>query len=148
VASVLLNQSEVYCARDELDAAVASCERALAIFTEIGDEVSRGETFRWQGYALRRNGELPRAERVLNEAVRIAVRFQVALLEAEAARELGAVRRALADPLGAEKWLERALDRFTALGAQREAAEVREELGTLPRRPERIVPSDEGEARL
>ena len=131
IANVLLNRSELSCARERYGDAVASCDLALSIYSAIGDEVGRGEAMRWKGHALRYMGQLDAAERALNEAARVSHRTQVKLLEAETMRDLGAVRRARGDAFGATKNLERALELFTALGAQREVDELASELKTM-----------------
>jgi tetratricopeptide (TPR) repeat protein len=128
VANVLINRSELLCARGQFDAAAAECSRALAIYTETGDEVGRGEAMRLQAHAERRAGRHEAAVRLLREAVRIAARHQSALLEAEAARELGALEQERGDAAAATQWLERALARFVSLGAKREEEAVRAEL--------------------
>jgi len=131
IANVLLNRSELSCARERYGDAVASCDLALSIYSSIGDEVGRGEAMRWKGHALRHMGQLDQAERSLNDAARVAHRTQVKLLEAEATRDLAAVRRAGGDAFGATKHLERALELFRTLGAQREVDEVVSELKAL-----------------
>jgi tetratricopeptide (TPR) repeat protein len=131
IANVLLNRSELSCARDRYGDAVAGCDLALSIYSAIGDEVGRGEAMRWKGHALRLMGQLDQAERALNDAARIAHRTQVKLLEAEAMRDLGALYRARADVAQATKSLERALELFTQLGAQREVDELGAELRAL-----------------
>jgi len=131
IANVLLNRSELSCARERYGDAVASCDLALSIYSAIGDEVGRGEAMRWKGHALRHMGQLDQAERTLHEAARVAHRTQVKLLEAEATRDLAAVHRARGDAFGATKHVERALELFTSLGAQREVDELASELKTL-----------------
>ncbi|HEY9229012.1 MAG TPA: tetratricopeptide repeat protein, partial [Gemmatimonadaceae bacterium] len=51
VASVLVNRSEVSCARGRFEEAIASCDLAISISEEIGAEVQRGEALRWKGHA-------------------------------------------------------------------------------------------------
>jgi tetratricopeptide (TPR) repeat protein len=132
IANVLLNRSEVSCARERFDDAVANCDLALSIYSEIGDEVGRGEAMRWKGHALVRFGRFADGDRALNDALRIARRSQVKLLEAEAARDLAASRRQQGDAAGARKVLTRALALFEELGAQREIADAQSELARLP----------------
>lgn len=127
-ASVLVNRSEVKCARGRFDEAVSDCDLAISIAEEIGAEVQRGEALRWKGHALSEAGRHADADRVLREALRIARRTHVKLLEAEAARDLGLLSSAKRDVPGARKWLSLALDLFEAMGAQRDAIEVRDDL--------------------
>ena len=121
IAKVLLNQAEVLVARKEFDRAIRNCELSMAISVEIGDEVERGEAFRWQGYAYRVAGKLEAAEAALVEAVQVAQRFRVKLLEAEASRELWEVKRAAGSP-DAARWRAQALTLFRNLGAERDVA--------------------------
>jgi tetratricopeptide (TPR) repeat protein len=116
-----VNRSEVLVERGALRDAIDHCDRALAIYADVGDEVGRGEALRWRGHALGRAGELAAAERSTTEAVQIAMRSGARLLEAEAARDLGILRGMLGDIEGGEKLLRRALGLFTELGIQREA---------------------------
>jgi tetratricopeptide (TPR) repeat protein len=104
---------------------------ALAIFDDIGAEVLRGTALRWKGRALRELGQYAGAERALTEAMRIAHRSQARLLEAESMLELGGMLVLSGDQAAARKWLTRSLDLFTALGATREADEVRADLSAL-----------------
>jgi tetratricopeptide (TPR) repeat protein len=131
IASVLVNQSEVSCARERFDDAIAACDLAISISEEIGAEVQRGEALRWKGHALSRAGRHPAAEQASREAMRIARRTHVKLLEAEATRDLGTGAATRGDIARARKWLSRALELFEALGVQRDAADVRDELQRL-----------------
>jgi tetratricopeptide (TPR) repeat protein len=131
VASVLVNRSEVSCARNEFDKAIADCDRAISIAEAAGAEVERGEALRWKGFALWRAGRHAPAEEALRDAVRIAHRTHVKLLEAEASRDLGLQAIDLGETERARKWLLRARQLFESLGAQRELSVVREGLDRL-----------------
>jgi tetratricopeptide (TPR) repeat protein len=132
IANVLVNRSEVSCARERYDDAVAACDLAISITEELGAEVQRGEALRWKGYALARAGRLQAAEEASREAMRIGRRTHVKLLEAESTRDLGFGAVTRGDIPRARKWLERALELFETLGVSRDATEVREQLGKLP----------------
>ena len=133
IASVLVNRSEVSCARERFDDAIADCDLAISIAAEIGAEVQRGEALRWKGRALSLARRYDAAEQVLRDALRIARRTHVKLLQAEASRDLGSGALARGDTASARKWLDRALQMFEALGARRESAEVRDELRRIGR---------------
>ena len=78
IASVLVNRSEVYCARERFDEAIADCDIAISIAKEIGAEVQRGEALRWKGHALScLRADTRRAESPLRDAIRIARRTHV-----------------------------------------------------------------------
>lgn len=119
IAKVLLNQAEVFVVREAYDRAVRNCALSMSIAVEMGDEVERGEAFRWQGYAYRKAGNAEAAERALTEAALVAQRFRVKLLEAEASREMWELKRE-SDPAAAGRWRTRALGLFRELGAERE----------------------------
>jgi tetratricopeptide (TPR) repeat protein len=128
-ANVLLNRTELLVGRERLEEALSSSERALELFTQLGDEVGRAEALRWIGRVHAERGDLPAAERRLRETVRIAMRLQRPLLEAEACRDLGRLKRTEGDREESLKWLRRAHDRFVAVGAVKDAAGVWRELG-------------------
>lgn len=128
IANVLLNRSELSIARGSPEDAIAACDHALALYDRLGDEVGRGEALRWRGHALVRMKRLPEAEHALDEAIRIARRAQVRLLEAESLRDLGESRLAAGDRVAATQALRAALALFEQLGAQREVAEIRQAL--------------------
>ena len=129
VAKTLVNRSEVLSERGALDDAVEHCDRALAIYGYVGDEVGRGEALRWRAHALAKSGAYAAAERDAAEALHIAVRAGTKLLEAEAARDLGRLRRMQGDRESGQKLLQRAAALFTEIGARHEALATRELLG-------------------
>lgn len=133
IANVLLNHCEVLRATGDVAAALAQAERALALHTEIGNEIGRGEALRWTGALLRsldRAGHA-RAEHLLAEAIRIATRHRANLLHAEAARELGELKLSRGDRTGALQWLERARASFAELGGSVELDAVTQRLTEL-----------------
>lgn len=131
VANVLLNESDVHCAAGRYDVAVAQCERALAVYVEIGDEPGRGDALRGRARALRGLGRFADATNSLQDAMRIASRLQTRLLQAEVQREFGLLASEMGDREEATRHLTAALAGFTELGAQRECIEVRVELRAL-----------------
>jgi len=131
IASALVNRSEIACARGNYDDAIADCDRAISIAEAVGAEAQRGDALRWKGHALWRAKHHDAAEAALREAVRIAHRTHVKLLEAEAARDLGLQAIELSETARARKWLNRAAQLFEALGAQRELTAVRETVAQL-----------------
>lgn len=122
IASALVNRSEVLLAQAALAEAVRHCELAIAMYDELGDELGRGEAQRWQGRALRERGDMAAAERALVDAVHVAVRYRVKLLEAEASRELAVLKRTAGHTDEADRWEGRAMALFRELGAHRELA--------------------------
>ncbi|HEX6600264.1 MAG TPA: tetratricopeptide repeat protein [Gemmatimonadaceae bacterium] len=124
VARTLVNRSEVLTARGLARDAVEHCDRALASYATLGDEVGRGEALRWRAHALRKLGERSAAERSAAEAMQVAARCGARLLEAEAARELGYLCDLVRDPDGARRMFTRALGLFRELGSTREVEEL------------------------
>jgi tetratricopeptide (TPR) repeat protein len=124
IAAVLRDRAEVLAARGDLSGAVRQCQLAIAIFAELGDELGRGESQRWQGRFLRELSDWPAAERSLTDALAIAKHFRARLLEAETTRELAALARATGRSADARRWHKRALSLFRELGAQREIQEL------------------------
>ncbi|MDB4875241.1 MAG: metal dependent phosphohydrolase [Gemmatimonadetes bacterium] len=131
IATVLLNRSELSCARGDFDDAIANCDLALSIYADVGDDVGRGEAQRWKGHALFRQKRFADAERVLADALKIARRSQVRLLEAESSWDMGLSRAAHGDGAGAKESLQRAHELFEQLGARRELAKVAAALAAL-----------------
>jgi tetratricopeptide (TPR) repeat protein len=131
IATVLLNRSELSCARLQFDDAVSMCDLSISVYDEIGDEIGRGEALRWKGHALRMLTQFADAEIALQDAVRIARRSQIKLLEAESSRELALTRLGQGSPESAAKLLTRALQLFEELGARRDASAVRLELAAI-----------------
>lgn len=127
-AHVLLEESGLHCVGGRFDAAIARCDRALAIYAELGDKPGRGSSLRARSRALRLAGRHADAGSDATEALRIAARLRSRLLEAEATRELGLVRLAMGDATAASSLLAGALATFTELGAEREMSAVRAEL--------------------
>ncbi len=126
IAKTLVNRSEVLVARDRLSEALEHCDRALEIYSLVGDEVGRGEALRWRAQAIGGTGDLGEAERSAAEALQIAMRAGARLLEAESSRDLGVIRGLRGDRAGGAKQLKRALVIFNELGAKRESLEVAE----------------------
>jgi tetratricopeptide (TPR) repeat protein len=143
VARSLVNRTEVLIEHRAYDDAVDHCDQALIIYQDVSDEVGRGEALRWRSRARSARGESLEALADAEEALQIGVRSGARLLEAESARDLGLLRRALGDRPGATKDLNRAVALFTKLGATREADEVRSLLPrATPARSVARIPSD------
>ena len=121
VARTLVNRSELLVERGALHDAIEHCDRALAIYADVADEIGRAEALRWRGHALGRAGELAAAEGCTSEALGVAMRSGARLLEAESARDLGIIRGMLGDVEAGETLLRRARALFAELGVQREA---------------------------
>ncbi len=128
IANVLVNRSEVACGRGRPEEAIRLCDLALHMYAELGNEPGRCEALKWKGHGLQQLGDGRRAEEVLSDALRMAKRLRLKLLEAETARELGGSLMARGEAAAGRKVLERALRLFVALGAERDADAVRGEL--------------------
>lgn len=130
IGNVFVNQAELFCRRGEAARAIAAADLALPIFAELADEAGRAEALRWRGVALARIGRTPAAITTLVDAIRMATRLQLRLLEAETAGELARVTLDTGDRTGARSWGARALELFEALGARRDAEAIRQLLST------------------
>lgn len=137
IGNVLINRSEVCYGRGQVQDAIGKCDLALSIYAEIGDELGRGEALRWKVHGLRSMGLYAEAEENVQEAIRIAERTHTPLLHAEATRELARIRLAQGDATQGRTLLERALQTFRELGAQREVDGVMAEVAALDRRNDR-----------
>jgi tetratricopeptide (TPR) repeat protein len=124
IARTLVNRSEVLAARGQMHEVIAHCDRALELFALQGDELGRGEALCWRARGGRLLGDLAMAERNATEAVQIASRCGARLLEAEANRELGEVKRARGSEDAARVLLQRALELFRELGSVRDVEAV------------------------
>ena len=124
MADVLRDRSELFAAKGDFARAVRECQLAIAIYTELGNELGRGETQRLQGRFLRELNDVRAAEKCLMDAFHIARTFRAKLLEAEASRELAALKRRLGDAAEATRWRLQALKLFRDLGAQPEVAQL------------------------
>jgi tetratricopeptide (TPR) repeat protein len=146
VGTVLLNEAEVDCAQGYFEDAIARTGQAIAILSEVGDEVERAQALRWQGVAHLGLGRLDRARQSFAEALRVASRTGSRLLEAEVTRELGVTASADQDTAAAIDWLTRARTQFESLGARREVDDVNAKIDQLRGRPRDARPRDEGRA--
>lgn len=142
VGTVLLNEAEVDCAQGRFEDAIARTGQAIAILSEVGDEVERAQALRWQGVAQLGLRRLDRARQCFTDALRVAARTGSRLLEAEVSRELGVTASADQDTPAAIDWLTRARTQFEALGARREVEDVSAKIAQL-----RGLPAEEGRTR-
>lgn len=131
IATVLLNRTELSCARQRYEEGVANADLALSIYSELGDEAGRGDAFRWKGRALRLLNRHGDARRALEQAIRVAKRTQIPLLEAEATYDLGLSFASGEENAAARKTFERARVLFEELGAERDVEHVRDALSRL-----------------
>lgn len=128
IASAMISRAEVSYGRGRAFDGVAHCDMALSMYAELGDETGRGWALRWKGRGLRLLGRHPEGEQALSEALRIASRTHLQVLEAESSRELAWTLRARGNAEEARGALERSLELFEELGAAREIQEIRSEL--------------------
>lgn len=124
MANVMVDRTELACASGRVDEGLASCDMALLIAAELGDEVTRAEALRWRGAALTQLGQLADATVALEEARRLAARYGMQLLGAEVSRASARLHEAQGDRGRALAEATAARDGFAALGAARDAAEA------------------------
>jgi putative nucleotidyltransferase with HDIG domain len=87
-ALCLLNHSEVYCARQQFEAAKGSAEKALAIFEQLGSQLDKPDVYRVIGTVYRETGKFALGESRLRAAIELATTTGSLLSQAESSREL------------------------------------------------------------
>jgi tetratricopeptide (TPR) repeat protein len=140
VGDTLLNRAEVFCGKGDFTQAVSLCDQAIVIHHELGDGRGRAEALRWRGHAYAALGDRDRAESSLLEAHRAARALRNALLEAEAARELGILAEHGRLFPAASDWFRQALALFTKLGAMPDMENVSARLSRIDAESEEPQP--------
>ncbi len=120
---VSVNRAELYIARGDLVRARESCDEGFEIFSQTGDILNQAEALRFYGVIYRKSGKPHLAAIHLQRAADIAAQRDP-LLEAEAQRELGRNRDALAA-------LNRSHTLFTELQAQADTADIQGRINRL-----------------
>lgn len=131
IATVLVNRTELSCGRVRYEDAVANADLALSLYSELGDEWGRADSLRWKGHALRLLNRHGDARRTLEQAIRVAKRTQIPLIEAEASFDLGVSLMIGGEFAPARRALARSLELFDHLKAEREAERARAALAEL-----------------
>lgn len=120
----LLNQTEVFVARQRYDEALQSADAALAIFDQLGARANKSDAYRYLGVVYRETGRSALAESRLRAAIELAVEAGGVLEEAEASRELARLYQDLSRNQDALKLLNTAHRLFRRLDARRDLVDV------------------------
>jgi tetratricopeptide (TPR) repeat protein len=115
-----LNLAEVYLALEHPEAGRANAEAALHVFAQLDARRDKAGAHRVLGMIFRDTGRYALAESHLRAAVEIAVSTRCPLTEADAARELAQLYRAMVRTEDSLRCLERARGLYQRLAAWRE----------------------------
>lgn len=124
LATLSLNRAEPLIELGDLCSATATLARAESLATSTGDQEILTGVSRFRGIIARLGGDYQKAEAYLTESLQTALDNNLELERAETLEELGMLRYAGARFEEASDILREARDRFTALGAARDAARV------------------------
>jgi putative nucleotidyltransferase with HDIG domain len=114
----LMNQAEIYFARERYGAAIRNAEDALGLFDQVDGGVLRAQAYRIIGMVYRETGRPALAEARLRSAIELAVATGSALNEAAARRELAILYQTLARNQDALMLLNEAHALFSRLDAR------------------------------
>jgi putative nucleotidyltransferase with HDIG domain len=130
----LINSTDLWLARGDIDRANALCDTVLVEATAATDQRAIGETHKFLGIIARTRGHLEDAEVHLNAAYQNATRREDLLLAAETARE----QAELSEHMGKNRETLQALSLshrlFTQLRAQRNLADLKRRVSRLETR--------------
>jgi putative nucleotidyltransferase with HDIG domain len=127
----LLNQTEVFVARQRYEEGRQSAEAALAIFDQLGARANKSDAYRFLGVVYRDTGKPELAESRLRAAIELAVEAGGVLEEAEASREMARLYQDLSRNQDALKLLNSAHRLFRRLDARRDLVDVTAKVGEL-----------------
>jgi tetratricopeptide (TPR) repeat protein len=127
----LLNQAEVYLARQEYELARQNAESALSIFDQLGSKIDKADAYRMIGRAYRGSGRYPLAESRLRAAAELAVSTGSRLSEAEVSRELGLLYEVMGRKKEALSLLHDARGLFSQLDARLDLSDVSTRINRL-----------------
>jgi putative nucleotidyltransferase with HDIG domain len=127
----LLNQTEVFIARQRYEEGLRSAEAALAIFDKLGARANKSDAYRFLGVVYRETGRPALAEPRLRTAIELALEAGGVLEEAEASRELARLYQDQSRNQDALKLLNAAHRLFRRLDARRDLVDVAGKVGEL-----------------
>ncbi len=130
----LINSTELWLARGDIDRAEALCLTVLAEAGEVNDQRALAETNRYLGVIARMRGDMPQAEQRLSDAYADAMRREDLLLAAETAREQAALFEMTDKNAQMLQALSLSHRHFTRLRADRSVTDLERRIGRLERR--------------
>ena len=128
LARLYVNRAEPLIQMEEFGSALASLEQGEELATETGNRSARGDIARFRARISRLCGDLPEAERYVEQSLAIAEELRLELRRAEALEELAHLRWAQERPAEAREAMETAGQVFGANAAERDAARTAEAL--------------------
>lgn len=130
-ATAHINRTEMFLARGQPERAREACDEAYELFSRMNEAEGRAEAMKYYGIIHRNVGKLHLAETYLRQGIQIAHDARFPLVEAESARELALVLRALNRNREALDALNRSHTLFTWLQAKTDQADINERIGQL-----------------
>jgi len=127
----LINSTNLWIARGDIERAAALCETVLAEATRANDARALGETYKHLGVIARMRGDVENAERQLFAAYNSAMEREDLLLAAESAREQAELYELMGKNRETLQALMRSHRLFTKLRAQRNLADLQRRLSRL-----------------
>ena len=127
----LINSTDLWIARGDIDRAASLCGTVLAEATAASDNRALAETYKHLGVIARMRGHLDEAERQLTSAFESAMRREDLLLAAEAAREQAELYEMMGKNPETLQALTLSHRLFTRLRAQRNLADLQERVSRL-----------------
>jgi len=135
----LINSTDLWLARGDIQRASALCDTVLLEATAAGDQRALGETYKYMGVIARQRGSVEDAERHFSTAYDNAMRREDLLLAAETAREQAELYETMGKNRETLQSLSLSHRLFTKLRAQRNLADLKKRLGRLETSFEDVV---------
>jgi putative nucleotidyltransferase with HDIG domain len=129
----LINSTNLWLARGEIDRAAELCSKVLVEATAVADQRALAETFKHMGVIARARGSLDESERQLLAAYDGAMKREDLLLAAETAREQAILYETMDKSQETLRALSQSHRLFTKLRAQRDLADLKRRVGRLER---------------
>jgi len=129
----LINSSNLWLARGEIERAADLCRTVLVEATAVNDQRALGETYKHLGVIARERGHLTESEQQLSSAYDSAIRREDLLLAAETAREQAILYESMDKNRDTLRALSQSHRLFTKLRAQRDLADLKRRVGRLER---------------
>ncbi len=129
----LINSTNLWLARGEIDRAADVCRKVLVEATAVSDQRALAETYKHLGVIARERGVLDESERQLVAAYEGAMKREDLLLAAETSREQAILYEAMDKNRETLRALSQSHRLFTKLRAQRDLADLKRRVGRLER---------------
>ncbi|HEY4129082.1 MAG TPA: HD domain-containing phosphohydrolase [Gemmatimonadaceae bacterium] len=129
----LINSTNLWLARGEIDRAADLCRKVLIEATAVSDQRALAETYKHMGVIARERGSLDESERQLVAAYDVAMKREDLLLAAETAREQAILYETMDKSRDTLRALSQSHRLFTKLRAQRDLADLKRRVGRLER---------------